>query len=198
LPVDYANIRRLLITRRYLVLDERASTHKHKFVINSLIDRLGEAAALRELEKTGVIHSRYKVQSITLNSVTLVRDNDGNNNNAADNNVDVTTAVTLLEPPKIIRMIGEEEDRNIPLLARVNEKGFVKEVDDTKVIVNFEINAVAQRVKTQLSDLPIIIIPDDINLTKRVLEPMHRFHRLAADIMLPSDYFGSNRNDAFS
>ncbi|MFZ0896072.1 MAG: hypothetical protein WAZ77_16370, partial [Candidatus Nitrosopolaris sp.] len=45
LPVDYAKIRRLLVARRYLVLDERGETHKHKFVINTLIDRLGEDAA---------------------------------------------------------------------------------------------------------------------------------------------------------
>ena len=36
---------------------------------------------------------------------------------------------------------------------------------------------------------PLIIIPDEINLTRRVLEPMHRFHRLAADIMLPGHYY---------
>jgi hypothetical protein len=44
----------------------------------------------------------------------------------------------------------------------------------------------------QLSNLPIIIIPDEINLTRRVLEPMHRFHKLAADIMLPAGFFGDN------
>jgi hypothetical protein len=86
----------------------------------------------------------------------------------------------------------------IPLLACINEKGFVKEVDDTTVIIDFETNTIPQRAKVQLSDLPIILIPDEINLTRRVLEPMHRFHRLAADIMLPSDYFGSDRNDPFS
>jgi len=192
LPVDYANIRRLLIARRYLVLDERAGTHKHKFVINSIIDRLGEAAALEELEKTGVIHCGYKVQSINANSITLVKGNISSNNDS-----DITK-ITLLEPPKIIRMIGKEEDKYIPLLARVNEKGFVKEVDDTKIIVVFETNTIAQRVNIQLSNFPIIIIPDDINLTKRVLEPMHRFHRLAADLMLPSESFGNTRNEPFS
>ncbi len=133
LPVNYANIRRLLVKRRYLVLDERAETHKHKFVISSIIDRLGEAAALRELERTGVIHSGYRVHSINDNSITLVK-------NYNDNNDDITT-LTLLEPRKIVRIIGKEQEGDgdsIPLLACVNEKGFVKEVDDTKLVVDFD------------------------------------------------------------
>jgi hypothetical protein len=43
--------------------------------------------------------------------------------------------ITLLEPRKIVRMIGKE-DGNIPLLARINEKGFVREVDDTKLVID--------------------------------------------------------------
>jgi hypothetical protein len=190
LPVDYANIRKLLVKRRYLVLDERAETHKHKFVISVIIDRLGEATALRELERNGVIHSGYRVQSINDNSIILVK-------NYNDNNDDITT-LTLLEPRKIVRIIGKEEG-GIPLLACVNEKGFVKEVDDTKIVVDFDSNTIAQRAKAQLFNLPIIAIPDEINLTRRVLEPMHRFHRLAADIMLPPQlFFGCNQNESFS
>lgn len=186
LPIDYANIRKLLVKRRYLVLDERAETHKHKFVISSIIDRLGEVAALQELERTGVIHSGYRVHSINDKSITLVK-------NYNDNNDDITT-LTLLEPRKIVRIIGKEYG-GLPLLACVNEKGFVREVDDTKLVVDFDSNTVAQRAKAQLLDLPIIIIPDEINLTRRVLEPMHRFHRLAADIMLPQEFSGCNQNE---
>jgi len=177
LPVDYANIRRLLLRRRYLVLDERAETHKHKFVINTIVDRLGEAKALQELEKTGVINSGYRIHSINANSVTLVK-----------KYYDDDATLTLLEPRKIVRIIGKEHN-GIPLLACVNEKGFVREVDDTKLIVDLDGNTIAERAKTQLWNLPIIIIPDEINLTRRVLEPMHRFHRLAADIMLPPEFF---------
>ena len=195
LPIDYANIRRLLLKRRYLVLDERAETHKHKFVINSMIDRLGEVDALRDLERTGVIHSGYRVDSINANSITLVK----LNNNSEDNNI---TTLTLLEPRKIVRIIGKEEEEDggggIPLLACVNEKGFVKKVDDTKLVVDFDSNTIAQRAKAQLFNLPIIIIPDEINLTRRVLEPMHRFHRLAADLMLPTDLFFGNQHESFS
>jgi len=186
LPIGYANIRKLLVKRRYLVLDERAETHKHKFVISSIIDRLGEVAALQELERTGVIHSGYRVHSINDKSITLVK-------NYNDNNDDITT-LTLLEPRKIVRIIGKE-DGGLPLLACVNEKGFVREVDDTKLVVDFDSNTVAQRAKAQLLDLPIIIIPDEINLTRRVLEPMHRFHRLAADVMLSPQFFGCNQNE---
>jgi hypothetical protein len=178
LPNDYAKIRSLLVARRYVVLDERGETHKHKFVIDSIIDRLGADAALQQLEKNGAIHTGYRVQSVNTNSVTLVKShNDG---------------ITLLEPRKIVRMIGKEEG-NIPLLACVNEQGFVREVDDTKLVVDLNGKVVAERAYEQLSNLSVIVIQDEINLTRRVLEPMHRFHKLAADIML-TDEFSDNRN----
>ena len=136
LPKDYAKIRSLLVARRYLVLDERGETHKNKFVIDSIIDKLGEDAALQELEKNGAIHTGYSVQSVDASSVTLVKShNDG---------------ITLLEPRKIVRMIGKE-DGNIPLLARVNEKGFVREVDDTKLVVDLYSKVIAERAYEQLS-----------------------------------------------
>jgi hypothetical protein len=52
LPTEYANIRRHLIKRRYLVLDERAETHKLKFVIQTTINNFGEKTSLEELENT--------------------------------------------------------------------------------------------------------------------------------------------------
>lgn len=174
LPADYANIRRLLVARRYLVLDERGETHKYKFLINSIIDRLGEDAALQELEKNGVIHTQYRMHSVVANSVTLVKNHD--------------CGITLLEPRKIVRMIGKEKG-TIPLLASVNEKGFVREVDDAKLVIDLDGKIIAERAYKQLSNLSITIIPDEINLTRRVLEPMHRFHKLAADVMLTDDFF---------
>ena len=105
----------------------------------------------------------------------------------------MNTILTLLEPRKVVRIIGKE-DGGIPLLACVNERGFVREVDDTKLVVDLDGNTIAERAKTQLSSLPLIIIPDEINLTRRVLEPMHRFHRLAADMMLPPEFSWANQN----
>jgi hypothetical protein len=148
---------------------------------------LGETTALQELERTGIVHCGYKIHSVNANSITLVK--------TFDNEDEMTP--TLLEPRKIVRVIGIEKD--IPLLACVNEKGFVKEVQDTKLVVDLDGNTIAQCARIQLFDLPIIIIPDEINLTRRVLEPMHRFHRLAADIMLPSDMFlDGNQNEYLS
>ncbi|MGA8106814.1 MAG: hypothetical protein WB815_09180, partial [Nitrososphaeraceae archaeon] len=69
----------------------------------------------------------------------------------------------------------------------VSEKGFVKEVYDSKLVIDLEGSIAAERAKQQLSSLPLTIIPDEINLTRRVLEPMHRFHKLAADVMLPPE-----------
>ena len=79
----------------------------------------------------------------------------------------------------------KKEHKGIPLLTCVNEKGFVKEVDDTKLVLDLDGNTIAERAQTQLSNRPIIIIPDEINLTRRAFEPMDGFHKLAAAIMLP-------------
>jgi hypothetical protein len=35
-----------------------------------------------------------------------------------------------------------------------------------------------------LFNLPLIMIRDEINLTRRMLEPLHKFHRLAADVLI--------------
>ncbi|MFZ0264565.1 MAG: hypothetical protein WAL42_05720, partial [Nitrososphaeraceae archaeon] len=99
---------------------------------------------------------------------------------------DTASAITFLEPRKVVRIIGREE-QDIPLLASVSEKGFVKEVYDTKLVIDLEGSIAAERAKQQLSSLPLTIIPDEINLTRRMLEPMHRFHKLAADVMMPPE-----------
>jgi hypothetical protein len=180
LPPSYSKIRRHLIKRRYLVLDERSETHKHKFVINSMIDKLGEPTALLELEKADVVYSGYRLDSINENLVTIVRDVVVNDN-----------PVTFLEPSKVVRIIGKEAS-GIPLLACINEKGFVKEISDTKLVVSMDRKIWTERAKEQLHNLPIVIIRDENNLTRRTLEPMHRFHRLAAEIMLPQEVFGNS------
>ncbi len=177
LPPEYARIRGQLIKRRYLVLDERAETHKHKFVIQTMINNFGEKTALEELESTSIIYGDFKLDSIEGNSVILTR-------NASSHN---PAAITFLEPRKVVRIIGIEKEDSIPLLASVSEKGFVKEVYDSKLVIDLDGSIAAERAKQQLSNLPLTIIPDEINLTRRVLEPMHRFHKLAADVMLPPE-----------
>jgi hypothetical protein len=176
LPLEYARIRGQLIKRRYLVLDERAETHKHKFVIQTMINNFGEKIALEELENSSIIYGIYKLDSVEGNSVILTRNNSIH---------DTVSAITFLEPRKVVRIIGREE-QDIPLLASISEKGFVKEVDESKLVIDLG-SIAAERAKQQLSRLPLTIIPDEINLTRRVLEPMHRFHKLAADVMLPPE-----------
>jgi hypothetical protein len=177
LPPEYARIRGQLIKRRYLVLDERAETHKHKFVIQTMINNFGEKTALEELGNSSIIYGNYKLDSVEGNSVILTRN---------ISNHDTASVITFLEPRKVVRIIGREE-QDIPLLASVSEKGFVKEVDDSKLVIDLEGSITAERAKQQLSSLPLTIIPDEINLTRRVLEPMHRFHKLAADVMMPPE-----------
>jgi hypothetical protein len=55
------------------------------------------------------------------NSIILLKEN-------CNYDIGNITSVTLLEPRKIVRIIGKEEG-GIPLLGCINEKGFVKEVD---------------------------------------------------------------------
>jgi hypothetical protein len=177
LPPEYARIRGQLIKRRYLVLDERAETHKHKFVIQTMINNFGEKTALEELGNSSIIYGNYKLDSVEGNSVILTRN---------ISNHDTASAITFLEPRKVVRIIGREE-QDIPLLASVSEKGFVKEVDDSKLVIDLEGSIAAERARQQLSNLLLTIIPDEINLTRRMLEPMHRFHKLAADVMVPPE-----------
>ena len=126
LPLEYARIRGQLIKRRYLVLDERAETHKHKFVIQTMINNFGEKIALEELENSSIIYGNYKLDSVEGNSVILTRNNS---------NHDTASAITFLEPRKVVRIIGREE-QDIPLLASISEKGFVKEVDESKLVID--------------------------------------------------------------
>jgi hypothetical protein len=47
-------------------------------------------------------------------------------------------------------MIGKE-DGNIPLLARINEKGFVREVDDTKLVIDLYGKAITVSSKVSIT-----------------------------------------------
>jgi hypothetical protein len=90
----------------------------------------------------------------------------------------------------------KKEHKGIPLLTCVNEKGFVKEVDDTKLVLDLDGNTIPECAQIQLSNRPIIIIPDEINLTRRAVEQMDRFHKLAADIMLSPEFCPSIQNES--
>ena len=176
-PDNYDKIRRLLIKRRFLVLKERGETHRHKFVLHTATENLGEAAGLEELERAGVIHTGYKMKSIDGRSVTLTRDN----------------IRTFLEPRKVVRIIGNEHKNHvndIPILACISEKGMVKQVNGKDVTIDLPTVIAVERARLHLLDLPVRIVPDEINLTRRVLEPMHRFHRLAADLILHDENNG--------
>ncbi|MGC2427721.1 MAG: hypothetical protein WA421_11850 [Nitrososphaeraceae archaeon] len=176
-PDNYDKIRRLLIKRRYLVLKERGETHRHKFVLHTATENLGEVAALEELERAGVIHTGYKIWSIDGRSITLTRENTR----------------TVLEPRKVVRIIGNEQKNHandIPILACISERGMIKQVNGKHVIIDLPTSVAVERADLHLLDLPITIVPDEINLTRRVLEPMHRFHRLAADFILHDENDG--------
>ena len=54
---------------------------------------------------------------------------------------------------------------------------------------NYSSNKINNRQDNDFLENEIIIIPDEINLTKRLLEPLHKFHKLAANILVPSEIF---------
>jgi hypothetical protein len=66
----------------------------------------------------------------------------------------------------------------------------VKQVNGKDVTIDLPTVIAVERARLHLLDLPVRIVPDEINLTRRVLEPMHRFHRLAADLILHDENNG--------
>ena len=46
-----------------MVLEERAETHRQKFVIGIMMDKMGELAAIEELEKAGIVHTGYRLET---------------------------------------------------------------------------------------------------------------------------------------
>ncbi len=177
-------------------MEERAETHRQKFVIGIMIDKLGEQKAISELEKCGIVHTGYRLNledtNLSETCIRLVRDDFR----------------AYLQPRKQIRLIAKEE--GIPLLACISVSGGVKEISGKDLVVDFRTKTVTERAINVLYEnyqienngnshrnsikKDIIIIPDEINLTRRLLEPLHKFHRLAADILIPYDEFGIGLN----
>jgi hypothetical protein len=136
---------------------------------------------LQKLEQLGTIDTHYTYGYQNNEDVYLIR------NDHED---------SFLEPKKIVRIIGKE-DNNIPLLACISEQASIIKVLDNSIVLNFRSKIALKRAKKQLLHLPLIIFRDEINLTKRMLAPIHEFHKLAADIFIHKDEEGYN-NDAIS
>jgi hypothetical protein len=147
-----------------------------------------------------------------------------NSNNSIHQNQTCITLIrddfrVFLQPRKQVRLIVKE--KGIPLLACTSTSGGIKEIDGKRLTVDFRTRTLTKRAINILSndnasknnsnrndkdgknnskddtdylENEIIIIPDEINLTKRLLEPLHKFHKLAADILVPVEYFGASDN----
>jgi hypothetical protein len=186
IPDNYRQIRAGLLSGRYNAVKARAETHRHKFVLAKIIDEIGEKSSLSLLEKAGIIATNYQLDS-------FVESPNGDGTKlvklkASDD------FVSFFEPRKIVRIISREQNSIIPILACVSEKCSVREVIDggSKIVIEIYGNKVnLKRAERQIFDRSskLVIIPDEINLTSRVLEPMHRFHRIAADILVAPELF---------
>ncbi|MGH9977149.1 MAG: hypothetical protein ACRD8Z_15135, partial [Nitrososphaeraceae archaeon] len=90
-----------------------------------------------------------------------------------------------LEPRRIIRIIGMEPGRS--LLSCINEQASVMEVRNDKITLSFRSKIAVQRAKRQLFHLPLILLRDELNLTRSMLRPIHQFHKLAAEMLIPPE-----------
>ncbi|MEP6576558.1 MAG: hypothetical protein ABJB85_09040 [Nitrososphaerota archaeon] len=187
IPNNYREIRGGLLSGRYNAVKARAETHRHKFVLTKIIDQLGEEPSLNLLEEAGIIATKYRLDSFIENS-------NGDGSTLVKLKAEDDNFISFFEPRKIIRIISREENRAIPILACVSEKCSVREVIDggSKLVIEVYGGIVnLKRAKGQIfnGSSKLILIPDEINLTSRVLEPMHRFHRIAADMLVDPELF---------
>jgi hypothetical protein len=169
LPAQYDKMTRQFFAKRYAILKERAETHLHKHVASVLIDRYGEEDAIRKLERTGIVCTGYTYKSDDEERVVL---------SGTDDNIP-------LEPRRIVRIIGKEPGK--PLLSCISEQASVMEIKNNKIILSFRSKISVARAKRQLFHLPIVMLRDELNLTRSMLKPIHEFHKLAADIFIPKE-----------
>ena len=169
LPAQYEKMTKQFFAKRYAILKERAETHLHKHVVYSLICKHGEEEALRRLEKIGILCRGFSFDFDIDEKVIFSR---------ADDNIP-------LEPRRIVRIIGMEEGKSI--LSCVNEQASVMEVRNNKITLSFRSKIAVRRAKRQLFHLPIILLRDALNLTRSMLRPVHQFHKLAADVLIPAE-----------
>ncbi|MFZ0224782.1 MAG: hypothetical protein WAM42_24125, partial [Candidatus Nitrosopolaris sp.] len=179
LPADYDRIRRFTLATRYKICRERGETYRHKFVISQMIQQFGEEDALNLLEHAKIIHRNYRFDKIEVNHDSLVY----------LTKKDRTDKEFYVETRKIVRIIRKEN--NIPLLACVSKSGSIYNVKPDILIVDFRKYTTLQHAKEQLfygdpNSYELIVIPDEINLTRRMLNPLHMLHRLAADKIIPT------------
>jgi hypothetical protein len=169
LPAQYEKMTKQFFAKRYAILKERAETHLHKHVVYSLICKHGEEEALRRLEKIGILCRGFSFDFDIDEKVIFSR---------ADDNIP-------LEPRRIVRIIGMEEGKSI--LSCINEQASVMEVRNNKITLSFRSKIAVRRAKRQLFHLPIILLRDELNLTRSMLRPIHQFHKLAADVLIPAE-----------
>jgi hypothetical protein len=170
LPTQYDKMRRQLFGKRYEILKGKAGVNLHKYVFSYLSHKYDEKVALQKLEKLHTIDTHYRYSYHDKEDVYFIRNNNDD---------------SFLEPRKIVRIIGKED--NIPLLACVSENASIIKILDNSIVLNFRSKTALERAKKQLFHLPLIIFSDQINLTKRMLVPIHEFHKLAADIFIHKD-----------
>jgi len=122
-----------------MVTEERAETHRQKFVIGIMMDKKGEATAIEELEKAGIVHTRFRPES-------------GEGKEAGNHIYQNQTCVTLvrndnkvyLQPRKQIRLIVKGP--GILLLACISANGNVKQERGNRLVVDFRTKTMAKRV----------------------------------------------------
>jgi hypothetical protein len=195
LPADYDRLRRFSLATRYKICRERGETYRHKFVISQMIEKYGEDEALRFLEQAKIIHRNYKFDK-------TAADRTDNKWLVCLSKKDINDKEFYLEPRKVVRIIRKEKNNDnsdIPLLACISISGSIYKVEPDILVVDFRRYTTLEHSKLQLfhgesNTYDLVIIPDEINLTRTMLNPLHRLHRLASDIMVPDLIFKNSIN----
>ncbi|MHA1835179.1 MAG: PD-(D/E)XK nuclease family protein [Candidatus Baldrarchaeia archaeon] len=160
LPPEYDAIRRFLWVRRHTVLDKRAISHRMKFIVHEVFQRLGYDKGMEQLAKVGIVKVGYNLVNFDTKerTICLERKVEGQS----------------FSKSTVVRVIGLE--KNVPLLACFSTKGSIRRVDGRYVYVKTYGDNV-RRVAMQFWKLPIVLMKDEVDLTARELEPLDFIHQ---------------------
>lgn len=117
-------------------MEYKAETHRHKFVLDILTDKLGEEAILLQLVRIGIVHCNYVFHKVN-GTIAVFKRTDGK---------------TFLRPRKEVRIIGKENGK--PLLACVSVQGAVKEIKGDELLVDLRDLTSATRTRQQVFNHP--------------------------------------------
>ncbi len=142
--------RRLLWNRRFRVLKKREKTHMNKILFDHL--------TFDQLRELNIADSGYSIKEIIFSDGIATLKLEKNDN------------IHRLYKGDNLRIIAIEP--NIPILGCISCTGTMREINHQVAIVDVYMGN-----PNQLTNLPIILLKTDVDLTKRELEAIDTIHR---------------------